>query len=386
MPLNPCPDCPAYALGDGSGVLVDDRGAWYDVGRGSQLSPTGPLDNQPPPDYGCGLWLELHVTNSLGLVTIHNTIANHTYRIWSSTDLTLPLASWTAGPQVTASGDPTVVTNTVTGPIRFYRASEARDYATNLVFDGVSAAEVGDLAAPDCMGAAGMDRFVELINGQIRVFNKANGHVVTNDTMDHFFTVRVGQTDYPAGSSIDPRIIYDPGSSPGAGRWTACAIDVDKDTNHPGSHKLLLSVSRGSSPDDLTTNGWARYVVNVVADGLQAMGLDANGVYLDKISQTLTQQNHTIVVLKKSDLYNNTLTSSLLSVHSDPAVPTERIQPACDFDSPAGNGYTFLLAKGVVVADPSDERTFWTVQEYAGDDPVLAYPWKTVIGRVQAQP
>ncbi|HEY5911562.1 MAG TPA: hypothetical protein VJA21_13265 [Verrucomicrobiae bacterium] len=341
LPYDPCPDCTAYALPDGTGVLVDDREVLYPVfGRpaGSQLSGNGLLDN-PPPDYGCGLWLELHIVASVAQVTLNNVVPGRTYNLWSSSDLTVPVASWAFETTRTASSsDPIVIPVQLQGrpPTLFFRASEVRDYAIQTRFDGVSATNVPGMACPDSMGAVGTDRFVELINGMIQVYTKG-GILVTQDITDSFFHIRQGSTDYPTSGATDSRIFYDVSVTPH--RWVACSVDEN------GSQYVLLAVSTGSSPDDLT-DGWLRYLVPV-GGALSAAGMDAYGIYLDRVTYLGTNQpSHAILAIRKSDLYSRTLTYNSVLIPSDPTVPVHYLQPACNFDSLGPAGYTFLLAKG----------------------------------------
>jgi hypothetical protein len=115
-PFNPFPDSglTVYDLGGGL-FLTDDRSVNYNTpmtadslslpGTNGGGQPYGPQPLTPMPNYGCGLWLEISATNASSLVTIHNTTSGRSYTVWSSTNLAIPVASWTAETNVTATGD-----------------------------------------------------------------------------------------------------------------------------------------------------------------------------------------------------------------------------------------------------------------------------------------
>ena len=60
---------------------------------------------------------------------------------------------------------------------------------------------------PDTMGAAGIDHFVELINGRYSVYRKSDGVRVDTATLNNFWTSAGAP---PTGNAFDPRVVYDP--------------------------------------------------------------------------------------------------------------------------------------------------------------------------------
>ena len=60
---------------------------------------------------------------------------------------------------------------------------------------------------PDTMGAAGIDHFVELINGRYSVYRKSDGVRVETATLNNFWTLAGAP---PTGNAFDPRVLYDP--------------------------------------------------------------------------------------------------------------------------------------------------------------------------------
>jgi len=123
---------------------------------------------------------------------------------------------------------------------------------------------------PDTMGAIGPDHFVELINGTYAVFDRTDGSLVEQKSLDRFWSD--AGVD-PFFYSFDPRVLYDVPS----GRWFAISADA------PGSSfsEILLAVSNSSDP----TDGWIGFRIDADSDNLQwadypTMGIDADGVYL----------------------------------------------------------------------------------------------------------
>lgn len=338
-------DAPVYQLEPGN-FLVDDRDInWAFLRDNVSITPMQPSGSESllePNDYGCGLWLEIALdgTNNRVLLTLHNTRSGQTYTISSLTNLNL--TSWATETNLQASGD-SVQTLIAMGSRSnlFFHASESRDYSVLAKFDGSGAADNPGQYAPDSMGAAGVDHFVQLINSTISVYTKS-GTLVARTNIDTFFGVSTNGTNYPTGHAVDPRIFYDQRSN----RWVACAVDVHSGTNQ-GSLYVILAVSNDQSPTNLISS-WTRHLIPVgTHNGLQAMSHEPNGVYLDIIrTESNTNAGHTIVCIKKPEIYRQTLITNWLEIPCSDGLPLWRIQPALNFDDVPTNGCAWLLAKG----------------------------------------
>ena len=127
---------------------------------------------------------------------------------------------------------------------------------------------------PDCNGVAGIDQFVELINGRFTVYSKTNGARLQTMTSASFWAA-TGLTFEPGVIISDPRIIFDPSTN----RWFASAIDYR--ASDESSNRFLLAVSAGDDP----AGAWQGFAFTAdPIDGnfadFPTFGLDANGLYL----------------------------------------------------------------------------------------------------------
>jgi len=159
--------------------------------------------------------------------------------------------------------------------------------------------------------------------------------------------VSVNGTNYPSGSRLaDQRIVYDQQSQ----RWVATTLDGN------GSQDVILAVSNTDSPTNLST-GWSRYVLRVQRDNLASdfptLGIDGNGLYVtvlhfgyDTNLPAYTNAGHTVVAVKKPDIYQGTLAATRFEISVADGVPVRTIQPAIDFDDVQTNGYAWFVAKG----------------------------------------
>jgi len=230
-----------------------------------------------------------------------------------------------------------------------FRVTEYRNYVTNTVFQGLSFADTG-AGVPDTMGAVGPNHYIELLNAAanapegIAVYNKSGTNAnVARTNLSGFFSVHDPDgTDYPTGTMVDQRILYDASSQ----AWVACAIDT-------GSHQVILAVSTNASNPTNLSSGWTRYVIRVAQPGVDSdfdtLGLDGNGLYLSVLhrnSAGLPQTNagHTVVAIKKPDIYLGTNISAFPTNNLDLTLWT--LQPAVNFDSVQSNGYAWFVAKG----------------------------------------
>ncbi len=323
---------PVYIFTSGSGPsLPPGLTTPGPTGAGSE----GPQGVPSGASYGCELWLEAGVSNNVVVLTLHNVKAGEAYQIWSRTNLWQ--TDWAHEITNLIATSSLTQTSIALGqrPNLFLRASGTN--MLSVVFDGLSAADTR-ISPPDSMGAVGPNHYVELINKGIAVYDKC-GNLVVKTNSDNFFAVGTN-----AVSAVDPRILYDSQSN----RWVACALDL-------GSSNVILAVSRTSDPSDLA-GGWTNRWLSVHQSGLgtdfTTLGLDANGIYVtvlhyDPSVSPGTNAGHTVVAIKKPEIYQDVFVTNVLSV--DGIVngdPIWTLQPAVNFDSVATNGCAWFVTKG----------------------------------------
>lgn len=154
---------------------------------------------------------------------------------------------------------------------------------------------------PDSNGTVGPTNYVEFINGNFAVFNKANAARVLSMS-DLVFWSRAGVKIDIANSwdVTDPRIIYDPISK----RWFASQIDFDTSGTVNSNH-FLLAVSTTIDP----TGPWKGFAITTdptvssTAD-FPTLGLDTHGVYLsgDMFDASGNLVSSTLVSVPKTNL------------------------------------------------------------------------------------
>lgn len=76
------------------------------------------------------------------------------------------------------------------------------------------------------------------------------------------------------------------------------------------------------------------------------MGMDSNGIYVRVAHRSTTNSGHTIVAIRKPQIYQGTFIATNLFLTNDFDLKLWTIQPAVNFDAVPTNGYTWLLAKG----------------------------------------
>jgi len=154
---------------------------------------------------------------------------------------------------------------------------------------------------PDTQGDVGPTQIVIIVNGRIKVYDKAGSLGALNATMDVFFA------SVQQGGSFDPRVRYDRLS----GRWFITAADF----NTP--NRILIAVSSGpvitgaasftffafqhdlvGPTPNANTGGFADY---------PTLGVDANALYIG-INVFSPFTGSTGFVVNKANLLANTLT------------------------------------------------------------------------------
>ena len=261
MPFNRFPELPLTFLG-GTSYMVDDTSVDFSRLAAQLYTSIPDFDDHtniapfevtlPPPNYGCGFWVEAgHGTNG-ALLILHNTRSNQTYTVLSTTNLTLPRTNWTAETNLLGnSGDVSALLSIGGRSNLFLGVSMPQtEYAinTNSMFVGIQYIDdYNGEGIPDTMGAVGPNHFVELLNGgKIAVYSKT-GVLLESANSSNFFTMTYSNISYPLSNCADSRILYDASAQ----RWVAATLDF------PGSGNLILAVSATSSPTNLIT-GWNR--------------------------------------------------------------------------------------------------------------------------------
>jgi hypothetical protein len=343
LPFNPFPDLAIYSLGDGV-FLVDDSSVDYSALQSQDAAAMNLQSNSlqssiPGVGTGCGLSLGLSLSNDFAVVMLNNTRQGQTYSIWSTEDLAS--GNWTL--ETNVLGNAGAITHVLI-PMNqrtnlFFRTSEYRNYVTNTIFLGLN--QTNTLAPiSDTMGAVGPNYFVELLNGlgsrpAIAVYGKS-GALISEMGMSNFFAVSVGGTNYPTGDMSDPRILFDYQSQ----RWVASALQQPIGV-------VILAVSDDDSPTNLAS-GWQKYLIPVGRGSggpdYDTLGWDGNGIYLSVLQLNGTNAGHTIVAVKKPEIYSGTNLWTRIELTND--LTSWTIQPAVNFDEVPTNGYAWFVAKG----------------------------------------
>jgi len=276
--------------------------------------------------------LEIATTNSNAILTLHNSISGRNYSI--SSKQSLSLTNWTLETNFlgAAAQDWTQVSIPMGQRSNlFFRASEVREYVvnTNSSFQGLTGQDtLGE--PPDSMIAVGPDHIVELLNLKVAVFPKTKAPPLQVAVANDFFAVTDNGTNYPQGNMVDPRILYDPV----AHRWIASMIDYGVSFN------VILAVSKTNTPLDLVAgfsgSSPSNYVGAFFASRLAGCSVSTAPMLIQAGGGYYSSSDHW------GD-YSRTL------------------------------------------VDPNDDRSFWTVQEYA-DPAAFEFPWATWIVRIKPNP
>lgn len=139
---------------------------------------------------------------------------------------------------------------------------------------------------PDESGAAGLNHFVQVINGSVAIYNKGTGALVRHLSLNNFLAYNNGQANYPRNGAFDPRVLFDWRSR----RWFICALELGPTTaiGSGSQNHLLLAVSRSSDPTDTFDKYLLPVGESTVRSGgnsiasftdYPTLGVDANGVY-----------------------------------------------------------------------------------------------------------
>lgn len=181
---------------------------------------------------------------------------------------------------------------------------------------------------PDSMGAVGPRHFVETINSRFAIYDKTNGQLVRQSTLDEFWqsTLPAGvhvsnpySVGFPSSLSFDPRILYDSVEQ----RWYAVA-DANMD--------LMVAVSDGADP----TQGWKGYQLD------QHHTLDFDLPASIPVANLLADLNDESTVARPSRLLMQEFAKHITFTEPGAYLVTQVIEPnrrwgvLCRFPHPAG--------------------------------------------------
>ena len=199
---------------------------------------------------------------------------------------------------------------------------------------------------PDTDGAAGLDSFAEFINGQVSVYRKSDGSIITRTTDTQFWAnAHVTLTN---GVS-DPRIIYDQAS----GRWFASQVDGLLANGSVASNNFLLAVSQTSDP----AGAWQGFAIkadntNTLFADFPTLGVNADGVYLSAnmftVPSASSSSGVTVVSIPKADLLAATPSVARRTIFPNLSTSSYgyALQPIVDFGPSPGR--EALLAANVI--------------------------------------
>ena len=189
-------------------------------------------------------------------------------------------------------------------------------------FQGVLRGDAGSQSyPPDTDGAIGPNHYVETVNRNFAVYNKATGAEITNILLGSFLP----------GSNGDPRVLFDHHS----GRWVVIVSDFDT--------RLYLAVSLTDDP----TGSWYKtnFLVSTGSDSgcfpdYETLGVDENGIYT---AAYMAGCGMTIFAIDKAPLIDPS--PSLGTITAFRGLSFEgAIQPVHSYDTPGGEYFISLDA------------------------------------------
>jgi len=209
------------------------------------------------------------------------------------------------------------------------------ELAAGLGFRGTTRSQSGFIP-PDTMGAVGRNEIVELINGRYRVYDKTDGSVLANSSLNSFWTG--AGVSYDGGFAFDPRVVYDPFSE----RYFAASVD-----NAGNANSYLFAVSNSDNPLD----GWSGVSVDSDADNshwadFDTLGFNADGVYMAANMFTLDslETRTSVLAIEKAPLLGATPSFSG-TIWQDLTLSSTgfAMQPVLDYDN-TGAPYDMIAA------------------------------------------
>jgi PKD repeat protein len=198
---------------------------------------------------------------------------------------------------------------------------------------------------PDSMGAAGPNQVMVIVNGRIRVFNKAGALGPLDSTTDNFFnSVR-------SASTSDPKVCYDRLTQ----RWFVSMIDVAAD------NRVMLAVSSGPTITGIT--GWTFFqfrhdlvgsTPNSDTGGFadyDTLGVDRYAIYIGVNvfnGSGTAVLGTTAFVINKSNLFSGTLTVTAFRQVGTPTSGPWTPQGVSNDDPNSTEGYFVSTDRGLL--------------------------------------
>jgi hypothetical protein len=230
------------------------------------------------------------------------------------------------------------------------------------------------------MGAVGPDHFMEVINGEVSIFQKSDGTRIASEPLSSFFQHEGGDYYY-----ADPRVLFDQHSR----RWIVIAPDFE--------HSIAVAVSQsddpmgtfckssfvasagadtwrcvgGSNDGDICTGDWQcpGGSCHRIWPDYPTLGVDANGIYIgaDMIGADMIGSGRALWAIDKGPLIVDPLSTPTWGrINAWRRLPVGTIQPAHTYGTP---GWQYIIAPA--------EESLWTMRIYRIDSPVVATPTPT---------
>jgi hypothetical protein len=222
-------------------------------------------------------------------------------------------------------------------------------------------------AAPDANGAVGPAHIVELINGDLKIYDKGSGKLLIAQTSDAFWEKALGQAVFAANPhNTDPRVVFDVH----AGRWYASA----QRPRPPVDGEMSVVVARSDTTDP--TAGWKGVSIYVHPDrapksgaDFDRLGYNGDGLYLSvnqfgtRPDGRLSPNGLALFSIKKSDF--NQATPVLTLDRRDHLTEVSDATPVIDLDGTSHVGTFWGVVQGRAAREaPTD---LFTRTDLGGD-------------------
>jgi methionine-rich copper-binding protein CopC/protocatechuate 3,4-dioxygenase beta subunit len=200
---------------------------------------------------------------------------------------------------------------------------------------------------PDPNAAAGGNYIIEMVNIQIRIYDKTNGNILLDEPINTFF----GPLGVPTAG--DPYVLYDTI----ANRWYVTAIDGSDNS------QIELAVSNDANPLDGFNH---QFLVPLAASGTLAdfpkYGYNADALVME--GNQFGDGHSVVTTIDKHDL----LTGALVYYQSTPSFNFRALVPAQMHGAKPGDPMWFMASTG----DPTYDGTHPTTIRVTRMDSVLS--------------
>ena len=239
--------------------------------------------------------------------------------------------------------------------------SDAPDVGpTTQVFNGLNRAGLGPngLSPPDTTGAVSRSHYVELVNSQIAVYNKATLDQLSQATLATFLGA-------PNDFVFDPQVLWDEATQ----RFYYVAIRRVEDTAGTETHYTAFGWSKTSDPTLLNSAGWCQFYLRtgVAFDDYPKLGDSDTHIVIGANVFDSNFNSARIRAIGKppnGDLTCTTPPSKQYGTQSNPLMAGDGGQA---FTPVPANGFSSSTTGWVVAAehpsffDPTNQATVWAV-------------------------